>query len=572
MDAARRAQVARVIFLLLLLFLFPAVSWAQTGAPSVSQVQKLYSEGRYAEIVAEVPASSATAPELDLYRGLALARLRRWAEARAAFQAGLAKQPKNERFLVEMAGVDYRTNHFHEAKAELRRALALRPRDGYARNFLATIFLMEGNLDAALSQWNLIGKPEITAIHMEPKPQLRNILLQRAIAIPPLGTLRLKDLRTTRALLNNLDLFPSYLFELSPSRPGAFTLNFQSLERHGWGTGVLDGLARLLRDLPLEIHPEYYNLHNSAINITSLFRWDQNKRRVAAAVSMPLDDNPHWRFTLQADARNENWNLSRTFRGTATPVSFLNLEKIEAGPQLRSVENARWSWQTGLVYAYRRFRDVPSLPPAAVRFFTGGGSLEYRARTSYRIVDLPQRRLTIDTGLSGSFGKNFARALGSFGTIEASVALAWFPEAQGNDYHTTLRFHAGRAFGPVTLDQLYELGIERDNNLWVRGISGTHNGLKGNAPLGTEFALWNWETDKTLFENGYVTLQLGPFLDVGRIADPSGMFGSRFWLWDPGLECKIRLFGDVQLIVSYGRDLHSGSSAFYESASRSPTF
>lgn len=570
MDSAGRAEIAGVIPLFLLLLLFPSFLPGQTRAqqPSVSRIRQLYSEGRYSEIAALVPASPANPPELDLYRGLAMAKLERWKEARAAFEAGRAKQPRNERFFVELAGVDYRTNHFRRAIRELQRALALRPGDAYARDFLATIYLMEGNLDAAVVQWNKIGKPEITAIRMEPEPRLRNILRQRAFVFPPLGTLRWNNLRTTRALLDNLDVFPRYRFGLSPGSSESYILDFRSIQHDGWGTSRLDALARLLRDLPTTVHFDYYNLRGSAININSMFRWDENRRRVSAALSMPLGDNPRWRFTLQTDARNENWDLSRTFRGSSVPISRLNLQKIEFGPELKRVENGRWSWQTGIVYTYRRFRNVPSLSPAAAAFFTSGGSLEYRASTNYQILDVPGHRLTIDTGVSGSFGKNFARALGPFGTIEASVAIEWFPLPEGDDYQTTLRFRTGRAFGPATLDQLYQLGIERDNNLPVRGISGTRHDFKGNAPLGREFALWNWETDKTIFENGYVTVQLGPFFDVGRIADPSGMFGSPGWLWDPGIQCKFRLFGDVEVVVSYGRDLHSGSSVLYESASR----
>ncbi|HVB98413.1 MAG TPA: tetratricopeptide repeat protein [Candidatus Dormibacteraeota bacterium] len=558
-----------MIPLFFLLLLFPLPWPAQTSRPpSASRIRKLYEEGQYAEIVAEIPASPANSAELDLYRGLALARLNRWTEARAAFRAGLAQQPTNERFLVELAGVDYLNNNFREAKKELRRALALRPGDAYARNFLATIYMTEGNLEAALGEWNRIGKPQITAVRMNPKPRLRNTLLERAFTFSPLGTLRLRDLETTEALLDNLGIFPRYRFDLSPSETGSFAVDFQSIERHGWGSSVWDKLARLLRDMPTEIRPEYYNLHDSAINIISLYRWDENQRRVSAAVSMPLGSSPRWRLTLQGDARNENWDLSRTFRDGAVPLPFLNLEKVEFGPQLRSVESGRWSWQTGIVYAYLRFRDVPNVPPAARAFFTSGGSIEYRAGTTYRLINIPERRLTVDSGVAASFGKHFARALGPFGSIEASVDIQWFPKAQGQDYQTSLRLRTGRTFGPATLDQLYQLGVERDNHLPVRGISGTREGRKGNAPLGREFALWNWETDKTLFENGYLTVQFGPSFDIGRIADPSGMFGSTGWLLDPGFECKFRILGDVQVVVSYGYDIHSGSSAFYESASR----
>ncbi len=536
--------------------------------PSLSRLRQLFSEGRYQEILAEVPASKDAPPYFDLYRGLSLAKLNRWEAAEAAFEAGHAKQPGNERFLVELAGVDFRLHRASRAKADLRAALALRPGDSYARNFLAALYFLEGNLEAALENWNRIGQPRITALHLLPQPRLRNSLLERAFAFPPLGTLRLADLRATEARLANLGLFPRCRFDLVPSAPGAYAVDFLSTERAGWGAGKLDALASLFRDIPVAVTPEYYNLAGAAVNFRSYFRWDDNKRRVWARVSLPLGQDPRWRFTLYADARNENWNLSRTFLGASQPLAGLNMQRIELSPELRWVPSGRWTSQARVVYAYRRFRDVQDVLPQAAGFFTDGGSLEYRLRTDVALLRVPDRRLTLGASARGGFGKEFARGLGAFGRLEGSARLRWFPRATGDDYETSLRLRAGRFFGSATLDQLYQLGVERDNDLWMRGISGTHDGRKGHAPLGREFLLWNWETYKTIFSSWYVNVQLGPFTDIGRLRDPSGDFGSRYWLWDPGLECKFRLFGDVVVRVSYGRDLHSGSGAFYETASR----
>jgi hypothetical protein len=559
-----------VIWPLLFLLSLPISSQAQAGAkpPAVEQVKKLYAEGHYKELVSLVPASPANLPELDLYRGMALAKLEEWSQARAALVAGLAKNPRNERFLVELAGVDYKTKHYDSAKTELQQALALKPDDAYARNFLATIYLLTQNLDAALDNWNKIGKPRIADLTMEPKPKLRNTLLQRAFDFSPLSTLRLSQLRTTRARIDNLNLFPMYHFDLVPDKTGSYSVDFVSVERNGFGSNKFEALASIFRNLPIAVDPEYYNLGGKGINLLSYFRWDQNKRRVWASVSMPVEDNPSLRFGLYSDARNENWDLSRTFRGATLPLTDLNMERIEFGPQFRSVVNWRWSWQAHLVYAYRRFRNVRDVLPADTYFFTNTGSLEYRMRTDYTLIDIPDRRLKLVSWGRGNFGKNFAAGLGTFGGIEGSLELQWYPRPSGNDYETTLQFRIGRNFGDATLDELYQLGIERDNDLWVRGISGTRNGFKGNAPLGREFVLWNWETDKTVYNNPFFSVQIGPFVDIGRIKDPSGVFGSTTWLWDPGLQCKFRIFGDIVVLVSYGRDLHSGSGAFYETTSR----
>ena len=86
--------------------------------------------------------------------------------------------------------------------------------------------------------------------------------------------------------------------------------------------------------------------------------------------------------------------------------------------------------------------------------------------------------------------------------------------------------------------------------------------------MGREYVLWSWETDKILHQNAFLTVKLGPFLDLGRIADPSKDFLTKGWLWDPGVQCKVRVLGSLSIIFSYGRDLRSGRSAFYTTVLR----
>jgi hypothetical protein len=127
---------------------------------------------------------------------------------------------------------------------------------------------------------------------------------------------------------------------------------------------------------------------------------------------------------------------------------------------------------------------------------------------------------------------------------------------------------AGVLAGKATLDELFQLGVERDNDLWLRGHAGTLDGRKGAAPLGRRYFLANWEMDKNVYQNGFFTVKLGPFLDNGAIADSSAAFGSRRWLWDSGVQCKVRILGGITAVLSYGRDLHGGKGVFYGTALR----
>ena len=87
------------------------------------------------------------------------------------------------------------------------------------------------------------------------------------------------------------------------------------------------------------------------------------------------------------------------------------------------------------------------------------------------------------------------------------------------------------------------LGMERDNDLWMRAHVGTRDGRKGSAPLGRNYFLSNWEIDKRIYHNGFFSLKLSPFLDTGKITDPLPGLGSGRWLWDTGVQAKFRVLG-----------------------------
>jgi hypothetical protein len=130
-----------------------------------------------------------------------------------------------------------------------------------------------------------------------------------------------------------------------------------------------------------------------------------------------------------------------------------------------------------------------------------------------------------------------------------------------------LRVRGGGIAGDVSFDELFMLGIERDNDLWMRAHVGTRDGRKGSAPLGRRYFLTNSEIDKNVYSNGLITVKLSPFLDSGKITDSSAHLGSRTWLWDTGLQAKLRVLG-VGLVFVYGKDLRSGNNAFYFTTQR----
>jgi tetratricopeptide (TPR) repeat protein len=568
LDAAGSPQKGRVILLLIAVLLLGSPGFAQNlpaDQARLAAAQTAFDAGHWQATVTIARGPADQAPELDFLEGLALARLEKWPEAKLAFGIGLRKAPNDSRFLVELAGIAYKQKDFRTAKDRLHAALRLNSQDAYSRDFLATIYFLEGNLEAALKYWNPEDKPRLRNVAFAPSLRLRESLQNRALAFNAPQVLTGDALLTTESRLDNLGVFSSRRIELRQASSGNYDATLHLGERNGWGDGRLEGLASLLSGLPYAtVYPQFYNLGEDAVNVTSLARWDSEKRRISLSLSMPIYGDPALRLRFYADARNENWNLTRTFFGPGVPLSDLNLRRAAAGMDIHSIVNGRWSWSGGVEIANRNFRNLSGqMSPAAKPFFTASTSLTARLGLERSLVRVPERRFTLDSSVEAKAGREFADGLGPFGTVRGSLRARWLPRATGDDYEMHMQIRAGSTAGKATLDELFQLGIERDNDLWLRGQAGTMDGRKGSAPLGRRYFLANWEMDKNIYGNGFFTVKLGPFLDNGAVADSSGLFGSRRWLWDSGVQCKVRILGSLTVLLSYGRDLRGGKGVFY---------
>lgn len=531
----------------------------------LTAAQSAFDAGHWDEVAILARGPADQSPELDFLAGLALARMEKWSESKRAFEAGLRKAPKDPRFLVELAGTTYKLKDFRTAKQRLREALGLNPQDAYSRDFLATIYFLEGNLEAALKHWNPEDKPRLRSVAFAPSLQLKQFLRNRALAFNAPQVLTSDALLATQSRLDNLGVFSNRRIELNPTESGNYDLTIHLVERNGWNDSKVEGIVSLVSGLPYAtIYPELYNLGRNAVNLMSLARWDSEKRRISLTVSLPLYGDPSLRLRLFADARNENWNLTQTFLGTGTPLTDLNMRRAGAGLEAHSIVNSRWSWSAGAEIANRDFRNLSgNTSPTERAFFTGATSVAGWLGVKRALLRVPESRFVLESSAEAKAGREFAHDLGPFGTLRGSLRAQWFPRAKGDDYEMQAQVRVGATAGKATLDELFELGVERDNDLWLRGHAGTLDGRKGAAPLGRRFFLTNWEMDKNVYQNGFFTVKLGPFFDNGAVADSSGLFGSRRWLWDSGAQCKIRVLGSLTIVLSYGKDLRGGGNIFY---------
>jgi tetratricopeptide (TPR) repeat protein len=531
--------------------------------PSAQEIRTLAAGQQWEEIAGLLEPIQSRSADMDFYYGTALARLERWSEAESAFQTGFRQAPTDPRFPIELAGLAFRQKHYSQAADRLQQAIKLAPDDTYANDFLGTIYFLQGNLEASLKYWNRVGKPEIAELREDPLPRVSPALLDRAFAVSPASTLLLQQFLDTEARIRGLGIFPQYKFDLRARGDDKFDFVLRSQERNGFGDSKLEGLFQFLRGLPFQsVNPEFYNLHHEAINFVSQFRWDLQKRRVFAQFSGPFERSAKSRYEVVTDLRNENWALRNSFTGPAPTLGSLNLRHEAMAFDLASHASGRLQWSAGVEASHRDFRSVVPGTVLTPDLLAVGFQLKQKVQLAGTLWRVPERRFIVDAEASSQAARLWSQHQETFEKLVSSLGWHWFLKAEGDDYEMRQRVRVGKTIGPAPFDELFMLGLERDNDLPMRAHIGTRDGRKGSAPLGRNYFLGSWETDKNVYGNGLVTLKLGPFLDIGKIADSSTALGSNKWLWDAGVQAKLRIFENI-VAFSYGKDLRSGNNAFY---------
>lgn len=566
LDVAGAAKVkgSKKIFCAMALLI--ATLWglhARAQTDPTPTAKQLFEQERWPELVQLLQQVSRNSADLDFYYGVALAHLERWQEANSALSDGQRLAPNDKRFSVELAGVVFKQKKYGETRKHLHRALQLDPKDEYTNEFLATVYFLEGNLEAALKYWNRVGKPKVAVVRSEPALKVRPALLDHAFAFAPASTLTPDELLASNIRLRGLEIFSSYKINLEARPDGKFDAIFRSQELNGFGNSKLQALVRVFSGILFEeITPEYDNVGGSGTNIISLFRFDTDKRRALAIISGPLGENPKWRYRMGADLRNENWTIQTSFTGPSTVLGATNLRRESVGAEISRFVGARWTWTAGVELSHRDFRNVITGVALSPELVAKGYQIKQKAQFTYELWRSPEKRLTISSSGNSQAGRLWSQPGQSFEKVQGTVTMHWFPRVKGDDYEMLWRAHAGKTFGQIPFDELFMLGVDRDNDLPLRAHIGTRHGQKGSAPLGRNYFLSNWDSDKHVYSNGILTVKMGPFLDTGKILDSSSTLGPHKWFFDTGPQAKLNVLG-VGVVLLYGKDLRTGNNAFY---------
>lgn len=430
-----RARFWQAHFIQLFIVIFPLIvapeAISSEGENLLTTAERLYQALDWEGVIRLISPDSTSPPELQYFRGMALARLGKWQQAREAFELGKRLSPRNKKFLQELAGIQFKLGDYSHAKSNLLQALRMDPADPYNRDFLASLYLRDGNVEAAIKFWNP-DKPLIENVHIEPPSRLNVTLSDRAFVFAPSSLLKWDEFRTTAARLEQLNLYPRPAFQLKPRSDGKFDVVFRALEKNGLGETTIAKVFSVLRESPgLSLHLDLFNLSGSGANSETWARLDPEKIRLITRFSAPLLSDPAWRYDFYLEGRQENWNLTRSYPDAGPLAGDLRLRRLSAGFGIQNIPSWRWKWKTGAEFSYRDFENPPSTTPASEVLFRKGGLISYRGQVENILLQQPERHLKLGAFATASLGKFLASSDGVFSSFQGGLKADWNPGASG---------------------------------------------------------------------------------------------------------------------------------------------
>jgi hypothetical protein len=249
-------------------------------------------------------------------------------------------------------------------------------------------------------------------------------------------------------------------------------------------------------------------------------------------------------------------------------LGSLDLERQSATGSVTGLPNGRLRWATGVEVSHRGYHSVVEGTALTAAMVVPGYELKALASIDDKVLEIPERRFTLTTTANAELARMWstqaqvAGAPGVFGRLQGSALARWFPQAQDDKYEAQQRVRVGRTLSSAPFDELFLIGMERDTDLWLRGQIGTRDRKKGSSPLAGSYFLSNSDFYWRVFGNSLFSVKAGPLLDVARAGAPTSGLSTSQWLFDVGVDAKITVLG-TSVVLTYGRDLRSGSNAFY---------
>ena len=274
--------------------------------------------------------------------------------AEAGLLAAVRLCPSHAAAWRELAGVRFLQSRWTEASTLAERAARLDPADEQGRDLLATRLLLTDEPDAALEEWNRIGRPSVDVVRVEGARRTRQPVVATLVDLPP-RTLLTPEARGRAA--RRLRELPSAVLTSVRYRPvegGLAEVETAVVERATVPRGVVPivataGRALLQRELRLDVASPT----GSGELWTAAWRWWEARPRLAFGLAVPAPSGLPGVVTIAGAWEKQSYGMPGT-RDDAT-AAVRQDERRRAALSLADWATRSLRWEAGV--AFDRWAD-----------------------------------------------------------------------------------------------------------------------------------------------------------------------------------------------------------------------
>ena len=451
-------------------------------------------------------------------------------------------------------------NNVDAAKLELRRALSADSNNNYASDLLATIDMSEGEVQSALQSWNKTGRPIVADILHNYYLSFGSWVVRKGVAFHPAGVLRYSEWKTTESRLLATDNFVNVGLEIEPTQiPDQYTAVVRTTPK----TNSLGNLAfGIVKGAPFSTsYLDFWNIQNSGINFNGNYRWATERRRVQGGFKIPLPINGLLQLKMGDTWRSEQWNTSPVILPQDLPEARFVYKANILGVSFQMIPHYRV--EIGGGFEYRNRAASGNLPQIFTDSLNSG---TLTVATNLRLADARyQNRLHLEGFAARPWTLSDMNFAGGVAELNNRFMLS-------KDSRTYLNWtmKAGTARGQPPVDYYFVLGLDENPRNLLRGHKAAEHGRYGAGPMGTDFALVNFDIDRRIatiplfntFNIPFLTVKWDVFLDGAKTWDRNRIFQQGKLLLDTGGGLRFET-PTTSFNLVYGRSLRDGTGVFF---------
>ena len=255
----------------------------------------------------------------------------------------------------ELAGVRFLQSRWAEASTLAERAARLDPADEQGRDLLATSLFLNDEPDAALEEWNRIGRPSVDVVRVEGARRTRHPVVATLVDLPPRTLLTPEGQGRAARRLRELPSAVSTSVRYRPVEGGLAEVEMAVVERTTVPRGVVPIVATAGRALlQREIRLDVASPTGSGELWTAAWRWWEARPRLAFGLAVPAPSGLPGVATITGVWEKQSYGMPGGTRDGAT-AAVRQDERRRAALSLADWATRSLRWEAGV--AFDRWAD-----------------------------------------------------------------------------------------------------------------------------------------------------------------------------------------------------------------------